>query len=100
MKVSATVYLYTAYKLSTVFSVNPSSWGNGADWNNSALAHGYTDDMSPQIGDIAQWDATAQNQWGHVAYVYNVVSGVAYYDEYNYAADGNFLSSYTSTSNS
>jgi surface antigen len=89
---------YTAWKLSTEFGINPSSWGNGKDWNNSALAAHYTDDTSPQIGDIAQWDASQNNSFGHVAYVYNVVNGVASYDEYNYAMDGTFDSTKTSTS--
>jgi len=88
---------YTAWKLNQQFGINTTNWGNGKDWNNSALAAHYTDDTSPQIGDIAQWDATPSNSFGHVAYVYNVVSGVASYDEYNYARDGTFDSSQTST---
>lgn len=88
---------YVAWKVNQTFGINPTSWGNGADWNNSAIAHGYSDDTSPQIGDVAQWDGTASNKFGHVAYVFNVVNGVASYAEYNYALDGNFLSTYTST---
>src|SRR5712692_7200149 len=92
---------YTAWQLKQIFNVditssNPSGWGNGKDWNNSALAAHYSDDTSPQIGDIAQWDATQQNTFGHVAYVYNVVNGVASYAEYNYAQDGAYLDTYTS----
>ena len=91
---------YAAWELNQVFGINPNGWGNGAQWNTAALDAGYSDDSSPQVGDIAQWNATSQNPWGHVAYVYAVNAGVASYDEYNYAEDGNFLSSYTSASDS
>ena len=79
-----------------ITSSNPSGWGNGKDWNNSALAAHYTDDSTPQVGDIAQWNATQQNSFGHVAYVYAVNNGIASYAEYNYAQDGAYLDSYTS----
>jgi len=86
---------YTAWTLNQVFGINTTSWGNGADWNTSALAAGYTDDTSPQIGDIAQWNSPAP--WGHAAYVYNVVNGVAYYAEYNHPQDGTYQDSLTSS---
>jgi surface antigen len=88
---------YVAWELNQVFGINPSDWGNGKDWNTSALAAGYHDDSSPQVGDVAQWNATPGNSWGHVAYVYAVNDGVASYDEYNYHEDGNFLNSETSS---
>jgi surface antigen len=91
---------YTAWQLSNVFGVTASNWGSGKDWNSSALAAGYTDDPSPQVGDIAQWNATTTNSYGHVAYVYAVNNGVASYAEYNYAYDGNYLDTYTSASTS
>lgn len=96
---------YTAWQLNQVFHVNitssnSSGWGNGKDWNNSALAAGYTDDTSPQAGDIAQWDATSQNTFGHVAYVYAVNGTTASYAEYNYARDGAYLDTYTNASGS
>jgi surface antigen len=87
---------YTAWQVKQVLGISVAGWGNGADWNNSAIAHGYSDDSSPQVGDIAQWDETPQNQWGHVAYVYAVNNGIASYAEYNYGQDGNYLDSYTS----
>lgn len=89
---------YTAFKLSQVFGINPNNWGNGADWNNSALTAGYSDDSSPQVGDIAQWDSPAP--WGHTAYVFAVNNGVASYAEYNHAQDGTFQGSLTSASGS
>ena len=92
---------YVAWKLNQVFGANiVSDWHNGTDWNASALDAGYSDDTSPQVGDIAQWNGTTENPDGHVAYVYAVNSGVASYDEYNYLKDGNFLSTYTSASGS
>src|SRR2546429_4655394 len=33
---------YAAWKLNQAFGINPSNWKNGADWNNSALAAGYS----------------------------------------------------------
>lgn len=91
---------YTAWQLNQRFNVNPSSWGNGTDWNNSAIAAGYSDDSSPRVGDIAQWDGTTGNSYGHVAYVYATSSGIASYAEYNYLTDGTYQDSYTSASGS
>ena len=91
---------YTAWTLKQVYNIdttssNSNGWGNAADWNTNALAAGYTDDTSPQIGDIAQWNSPAP--WGHVAYVYDVVNGVAKYAEYNHPQDGTYQDSLTST---
>jgi surface antigen len=90
---------YTAWQANQMFNINPTNWGNGKDWNNSAIAAGYSNDTSPRVGDIAQWDATTQNVYGHVAYVYAVNNGVASYAEYNYGQDGAYLDTYTSASN-
>ena len=89
---------YTAWQSNQQFNINTTNWGNGADWYNSATAAGYTEDLTPQVGDIAQWDALDSNRYGHVAYVYAVTNGVASYAEYNYARDGSYLDTYTSTS--
>ncbi len=86
---------YTAWTLNQVFGINTTNWGNGADWNNSAHTAGYTNDTSPQKGDIAQWNSPAP--FGHVAYVYDVVGGVAKYAEYNYPQDGTYQDTYTSS---
>jgi surface antigen len=92
---------YAAWQIKQVFNITiPSNWGNGSTWDTNALNAGYHNDSSPQVGDIAQWNATPQNQWGHVAYVYAVSNGIASYAEYNYAGDGNYLDTYTSASNS
>jgi surface antigen len=90
---------YTAWQANQMFGINTTNWKNGTDWNNSALSNGYTDDTSPRVGDIAQWDATTLNMYGHVAYVYAVNgSGVASYAEYNHPEDGAFTDSGTSSS--
>jgi surface antigen len=89
---------YVAYKINQQFSKNIAGWGDAKNWNTSALAAGYTDDTTPQQGDIAQW-TTGGGGHGHVAYVGAVdpTTHVATFWEYNYAADGNFLNTYTST---
>ncbi len=86
---------YVAWKINQVFGKNISGWGDASSWDSSAISAGYSNDSSPQVGDIAQWTSG-----DHVAYVYKVVSGVAYFDEYN--ADvggqwGNFSNSRTSS---
>jgi surface antigen len=89
---------YVANEIASVFGKNVSGWGNAASWDAAALNAGYTNDSSPQVGDIAQWNGTISNPAGHVAYVYAVTNGVASYAEYNYGQDGNYLDSYTSSS--
>jgi surface antigen len=91
---------YVASEIAKQFSVNVSGWGNAADWDTNALAAHYANDTSPQVGDIAQWNATPSNSYGHVAYVYAVNSGVASYAQYNYGEDGNYTDTYTSASTS
>ncbi|WP_309297214.1 CHAP domain-containing protein [Lapidilactobacillus luobeiensis] len=61
------------------------SWGNGADWGNSARAAGFTVNHTPAAGAIVSFAAgqsvggqwTADGQYGHVAYVesYNAAAG-------------------------
>lgn len=61
------------------------SWGNGADWGNSARAAGFTVNNTPAVGAIVSFAAgqsvggqwTADGQYGHVAYVesYNAAAG-------------------------
>ena len=76
---------FVAWKINQVFGANINGWGQAADWDSQATGagHPYTNDTSPQIGDIAQWNATTENPYGHVAYVYAVNSGVATLAEYN-----------------
>lgn len=90
---------YVAWQMNRVFGITlPSNWGNGASWDTSALSAGYTNDASPRVGDIAQWNGTTQNTFGHVAYVYAVTNGVASYAQYNYAGEGEYSDTYTSAS--
>ena len=91
---------YVAWKINNVFAKDIHGWGNAASFNTSALAASYTDDSSPRPGDIAQWNGTGGNPYGHVAYVLSVTSGIATYAQFNYAGDGNFTNTYTSAGGS
>lgn len=90
---------YVAEKISQVFSKSISGWGDAYNWAYAAThsPNHYTLDSTPQVGDIAQWNYTKANPYGHVAYVYQVSNGVATFDEYNVAGTGLFTSTYTST---
>jgi surface antigen len=98
---------YAAWKINQVFGVNNiSGWGNAYDWDGSGghtqpytvyAASGHT----PQVGEIAQWEAHTGDSFGHVAYVWKVeTNGVADLWEYNQAYDGNFSDSRTTASGS
>jgi hypothetical protein len=92
---------YVAWKINQGFNKNISGWGNAASWNTNALNAGYTDDSTPQAGDIAQYNGTVSNPWGHVAYVYGVNgSGYAELDEYNAAGTGLFSNNRTTAPSS
>lgn len=90
---------YVAWEVNTVFNVDISGWHDAADWDTYATGtgHPYTNDSSPQVGDIAQWNATTSNPYGHVAYVWQVNGSTATFAEYNYAGTGAFTSTYTSS---
>src|SRR5260221_6870227 len=97
---------YVAWKVNQQLNADIHGWGQAYQWVSNApsnevhSASGYT----PQIGDIAQWNATTSNPWGHVAYVYAVSGSTASLDEYNsgYPKSGSnfqwglFYSSFTS----
>ena len=94
---------YAAWKINNVTgATNISGWGNAASWDANATGpgHPYTNDSSPQVGDIAQWGTEAGGGYGHVAYVYAVNSGVASLAEYNVAGTGVFTDNRTTTSGS
>ena len=91
---------YVAWKINAMFSKDISGWGNADTFNTHALAANYTDDASPQEGDIAQWDSTLGNPYGHAAYVLGVTGGIATYGENNYGLNGNFTNTNTSASTS
>lgn len=76
---------YAAWKVNQTENADIHGWGQAYLWATNApitevhAASGYT----PQIGDIAQWNATGSNQYGHVAYVFAVNGSTASFYEYN-----------------
>jgi surface antigen len=74
---------YVAWMINQEFGVNISGWKDASNWATNAKNAGYTLDSTPQLGDIAQWNATTSNPNGHVAYVYAVNNGGASLAEYN-----------------
>ncbi len=97
---------YSAWMIKHVFNIDiPSNWGNATSWDSNATGpgHPYTNDSSPQVGDIAQW-VNAAGGLGHVAYVWHVESnGTADLYDYNEGNNnvwGVFSSSNTTASGS
>ncbi|HSW36745.1 MAG TPA: CHAP domain-containing protein [Candidatus Saccharimonadales bacterium] len=89
---------YIAWRSAAQFGKDVSGWGNAADWANKAKAAGYTVDTTPEAGDIAQWDATSSNSFGHVAFVESVNSnGTVNISQFNKALDGNGTSAANQT---
>jgi surface antigen len=75
---------YVAWKIKQVFGADINGWGDAKDWDANATGpgHPYTNDSTPQVGDIAQW-TTGGGGFGHVAYVYAVSGTTASLAEYN-----------------
>lgn len=49
-------------------------WGHGKDWDEAALAAGFTVNATPTKGGVAQWDVgEIAGDFGHVAYVEEVL---------------------------
>ena len=91
---------YVAWKIHQVFGIAlPKTLGNAATWGSRLSAAGYTFDSAPRVGDIAAWN-TGDGGFGHVAYVFAVVNGIASLDEYNVAGTGQFTSNRTTASGS
>src|ERR1017187_6192471 len=62
-------------------------WGNASNWVNNATALGFLVDAVPQIGAVAQWNATEEPPYGHVAYVEQINGdGSVNISEYNYSS--------------
>ena len=73
---------FAAFRLSSVNGFElPAAYGNANQWGYRAKREGYRVDQHPAIGSIA-WDASGQ--YGHVAWVSNVLGDMIEIEEYNY----------------
>ena len=73
---------FAAFRLSSVNGFElPAAYGNANQWGYRAKREGYRVDQNPAIGSIA-WDASGQ--YGHVAWVSNVLGDMIEIEEYNY----------------
>jgi surface antigen len=82
---------YRAEQLTGILVPYGSALGNATDWDNNALNYSFTVDNTPEIGDIAVWDATPTNSFGHVEVVEAVNSnGTVNTSGYNKMQDGNY----------
>ena len=73
---------FAAFRLSSVNGFElPAAYGNANQWGYRAKREGYRVDQQPAIGSIA-WDASGQ--YGHVAWVSNVLGDMIEIEEYNY----------------
>lgn len=72
---------YAGYKAYEYYGVQISSWGNAKYWGNSALAHGYTYDSTPEAHTIG---FSTAGVYGHVVWIETVNSdGTVDLSEYN-----------------
>ena len=79
---------FTAYRLSSVNKFElPGAYGNGAQWGGRARREGYTVDMNPAKGAVAWVD---DGNYGHVAWVSNVIGDNVEIEEYNYRWNHNY----------
>lgn len=69
--------------------------GNAGQWGSQAIAAGIATSSTPQVGAIAQWNASASTPYGHVAVVEQINSnGTVLISESSYDSTGgswNFL---------
>lgn len=73
---------FAAFRLSSVNGFElPGAYGNANEWGYRALREGYRVDTTPAVGAIA-WDTSGQ--YGHVAWVSNVIGDMIEIEEYNY----------------
>lgn len=72
---------YAGYKAYEYYGVTISSWGNAKYWGNSALAHGYTYDSTPEAHTVG---FSTAGTYGHVVWIETVNSdGTVDLSEYN-----------------
>ena len=88
---------YVAWKENQVLSADIHGWGDAKDWATNAPASEVhpASKYTPVAGDIAQWNYSSSDTFGHVAYVSSVVGGTVNLWDYNVAWDGLFYSNYT-----
>lgn len=66
-------------------------WGDAYNWAANATTLGFIVDTTPEVGAIAQWNATEVPTLGHVAYVEQVNGdGSVNVSEYNYSSAYNY----------
>jgi len=89
---------YVAWRINQSFpGTNINGWGDAKDWAANApsskvhSAGSYT----PVAGDIAQWNYSPTDTFGHVAYVWKVSGSTVYLWDYNVGWDGIFYDNYT-----
>ena len=79
---------FTAYRLSSVNKFElPGAYGNGAQWGGRARREGYIVDMNPAKGSVAWVD---DGNYGHVAWVSDVIGDNVEIEEYNYRWNHNY----------
>ena len=73
---------FAAFRLSSINGFElPAAYGNANQWGYRAQKEGYRVDQQPAIGAIA-W--STRGQYGHVAWVSNVIGDMIEIEEYNY----------------
>ena len=79
---------FAAFRLSSVngFEI-PAAYGNAKEWGYRARREGYHVDKTPSIGAIAWYDI---GDYGHVAWVSNVLGDMVEIEEYNYDYTGKY----------
>jgi surface antigen len=81
---------FRAQQLTGVLVPYGNAMGDATDWDNNA-PNTYTVDTTPEPGDIAVWDYTPTNAFGHVAVVESVnTNNTVNISEYNHGKDGNY----------
>jgi surface antigen len=81
---------FRAQQLTGILVPYGAAMGDARNWDNNAPS-AYTVDNTPEPGDIAVWEATASNSFGHVAVVESVnANNTVNVSEYNRSYDGNY----------
>ncbi len=69
----------------------PKGWSHGGNWDDAARKAGFSVDTTPEPGDIAVWNGTDKNIYGHVEVVESVNSnGSVNTSSYNSRGNGNY----------
>jgi surface antigen len=82
---------FRAQQLTGILVPYGTAMGDAKDWNEKGAVAGYTVDDTPEPGDIAVWEATSTNSFGHLAVVESVNDdGTVTVSEYNRNYDGKY----------